>query len=42
MIREAPPIGVPIWALCLMGLAALIVILLVVIILMQVVRRGAG
>jgi len=42
IIREAPPTGVPIWALCLMGLAALIVILLVVIILMQVVRRGAG
>jgi hypothetical protein len=39
MIREAPPLGMPTWALYLMGLGALIVILLLVIILMLVVRR---
>jgi hypothetical protein len=42
IIREAPPPGMPIWALYLMGLGALIVILLVVILLMLVVRRRAG
>jgi hypothetical protein len=42
MIREAPPPGMPVWALYLMGLGALIVILLVVILLMLVVRRRAG
>jgi hypothetical protein len=41
IIREAPPGGMPIWALYLMGLGALIVILLVVIV-MLVVRRRAG
>jgi len=39
MLREAPPTGLPNWALYLMVLGALIVILLLVIILMLVVRR---
>jgi hypothetical protein len=39
MTREAPPPGMPTWALWLMGLGALIVILLLVIVLMLVVRR---
>jgi len=42
IIREAPPPGMPIWALYLMGLGALIAILLLVILLMLVVRRRAG
>jgi len=42
MTREAPPPGMPTWALWLIGFGALIVILLLVIILMLVVRRRAG